>query len=376
MSASPWGGSEELWSQAALHLAAQGVSVGASVCGWSPPHQRVLDLLHAGVKVQQRARHRGLLARAWQRVRSPRDALTWDVEKCLGAKTPALIILSAGGPLPPVELAEMCDKRGLPFVTVGHGNSANWWPNDKLATRYRKALSAALRCFFVSHANKTLAEKQLGGELFNAEVIRNPFNVPRSISLPWPYLGEDGELRLACVGRLDPSSKGQDILLEALAKPSWIGRNWRLHLYGDGPARNSLEWLVRRLRLTNRVVFAGYVPVEEIWKSNHVLVMPCRRGGLPLAIVEAMMCARPVIATDVAGHSEVIKDGVTGFLADAPTVRSVGEALERSWARRTEFEGIGQAAAKSIREFVPTDPVDVFSNRLKIFLHEIINKSA
>jgi glycosyltransferase involved in cell wall biosynthesis len=82
-------------------------------------------------------------------------------------------------------------------------------------------------------------------------------------------------------------------------------------------------------------------------------------------MVEAMMCARPVIATDVAGHSEIIEDGVTGFLAKAPTVASVAEALERGWARRAEFEEIGLAAARSIRKIVPADPVDIFSSKLQ-----------
>lgn len=57
--------------------------------------------------------------------------------------------------------------------------------------------------------------------------------------------------------------------------------------------------------------------------------MPSRFEGLPLAMVEAMLCARPVVATDVAGHAEIIEDGVTGFLADAPTAGSMAAALER-----------------------------------------------
>jgi glycosyltransferase involved in cell wall biosynthesis len=123
--------------------------------------------------------------------------------------------------------------------------------------------------------------------------------------------------------------------------------------------------LVKRLNLSERVDFAGYVPVEEIWASNHILVLPSRYEGLSLAMVEAMMCARPVIATDVGGHSEIIEDGVTGFLAKAPTVASVAEALESGWARRAEFEEIGLAAAKRIREIVPADPVGIFSSKLQ-----------
>jgi glycosyltransferase involved in cell wall biosynthesis len=129
--------------------------------------------------------------------------------------------------------------------------------------------------------------------------------------------------------------------------------------------RNGLERLAQRLGLADRVVFAGYRAVDEIWASNHVLVMPSRFEGLPLAMVEAMLCGRPVVATDVAGHSEIMEDGVTGFLADAPTPSSMANALERFWARRAEAEEIGIAAAKRIRQLVPSDPVRIFSDKIK-----------
>ena len=129
--------------------------------------------------------------------------------------------------------------------------------------------------------------------------------------------------------------------------------------------RQGLEWLAARLGLTDRVVFAGFVSVEAIWASNHALVMPSRFEGLPLAMVEAMLCARPVIATDVAGHAEIIEDGVTGFLAHAATVGSMAAALERFWVRRYEAEEIGKAAARRIRRLIPANPVQVFSEKLK-----------
>ncbi|WP_423787774.1 glycosyltransferase, partial [Klebsiella pneumoniae] len=87
--------------------------------------------------------------------------------------------------------------------------------------------------------------------------------------------------------------------------------------------------------LGDRVKFAGFVTsVENIWAANHALILPSRYEGMPLAMVEAMLCARPVVATDVAGHAEIIDDAINGFLADAPTVGSLGKALDRLWARR------------------------------------------
>jgi glycosyltransferase involved in cell wall biosynthesis len=99
--------------------------------------------------------------------------------------------------------------------------------------------------------------------------------------------------------------------------------------------------------------------------------MPSRYEGLPLAIVEAMLCGRPVVATDVAGHSEIVEDGVTGFLADAPTVDSVAKALERLWARRSDAEQIGAAAAQRIRQLVPPDPARIFANKIKDILADV-----
>ena len=99
-----------------------------------------------------------------------------------------------------------------------------------------------------------VAEKQIGGQLKNSEVIRNPFSVPYNHSLPWPPLEENGELRFATVGRLWPPSKGQDLLLEALAGPAWRGRQWRLLIYGEGPVLQGLEQLARGLGLAHRVV--------------------------------------------------------------------------------------------------------------------------
>ena len=92
--------------------------------------------------------------------------------------------------------------------------------------------------------------------------------------------------------------------------------------------------------------------------------MPSRIEGLPLAVIEAMLCERPVIATDVAG-SEVIEDGVSGFLADAPTVRSLGNALERFWAKREEAREIGARAAERIRCLVPPDPARIFADKIR-----------
>jgi glycosyltransferase involved in cell wall biosynthesis len=365
----PWGGggAEELWAGAAQALAAEGFAVSASAS--SPPHPRVLNLAEHGVEVWFRDISYPLRKRAWRALTAPQnDPITLETKRLIAAKSPDFVVISDGAPFPPLDLLEMCAAKRLPFVIIVQCNQNFWWPADNLAERYRMGVAAALRCYFVSDANRGIAEKQIGCEISNAELVRNPFNVDFNASPSWPSLQGDCELRFACVGRLEPPGKGQDILFEVLARPEWAARSWRLHLYGNGENRNGLERLALRLGLTDRVAFEGHVAdVEKIWSLNHVLVMPSRIEGLPLAVVEAMICGRPVVATDIAG-AELIEEGVTGFLAEAPTVNSMGNALERFWARREEAQEIGATAAEKIRHLVPSDPVRVFSDKIKELL--------
>jgi glycosyltransferase involved in cell wall biosynthesis len=372
----PWSGAEELWSRTAVKLVSEGFPVSANVWEGSLQHPRMRELQAHGVDFWPWPRwfslrdaitdRTGWVKHPWRRLKSGRNgSVVFAVSRLLDARNPAIAVLSDGGTLPPIELLELCVAKRMPFVTISHAGSEAICYEDDLARRYRVALAAALRCFFVAQRNQWLAEKQIGGELANAEIVRNPFNVSYHASLPWPAPGTDSEVYFACVGRLYPPGKGQDILFEALAQPEWNCRDWRLSIYGEGSTRLSLEWLARRLGLSERVNFAGFAKPEEIWAKNHVLVMPSRYEGLPLAMVEAMLCSRPVVATDVAGHAEIVEDGVTGFLADAPTPRAMAAALERFWARRTEAEEIGKAGYRRIQQLVPPDPVRVFAEKLK-----------
>lgn len=170
---------------------------------------------------------------------------------------------------------------------------------------------------------------------------------------------------MACVGRLDIAHKGQDMLLDVLAKPSWRSRDWRLTFYGDGSNRDILTRLIGRLDLAARVVVAGHAPIERIWSENHILIMPSRFEGGPMTTIEAMWCGRPVVATPVGLNPDVIEDGVTGFLAENVSPEALGKALEAAWEERHRLEDMGKLAAIKIREFLPHDPVAIFAEQLQ-----------
>ena len=70
------------------------------------------------------------------------------------------------------------------------------------------------------------------------------------------------------------------------------------------------------------------------------------------------------MATDVGDTAELVVDGETGFVAPAPTVSFVAEALERAWERRQEWQPMGQAARARAERLIPQDPVGNFCDRL------------
>jgi glycosyltransferase involved in cell wall biosynthesis len=166
------------------------------------------------------------------------------------------------------------------------------------------------------------------------------------------------------MGRLDLGTKGYDLMLEVLATAKWRARPVRLHIFGDGPQRQTLERMAVRMDLPNVELCGWTDDVVKVWSEHHVCVLPSRQESMPIVLVEAMLAGRPIVATDVGGIREMLTDGVTGFLAAAPTVRFLDAALERAWTARESLAQMGQAAARAARAAVPRDPVGVFAQRL------------
>ena len=117
---------------------------------------------------------------------------------------------------------------------------------------------------------------------------------------------------LATVARFDPV-KGLDVLLRALPGLAARAPAAQLLIVGDGPERERLHALAREVDPGGRVVFAGAVPdAARLLPLVDLYVTASRREGLPLAVLEAMACGLPVLATRVPGHIDAVEDGVTG----------------------------------------------------------------
>jgi glycosyltransferase involved in cell wall biosynthesis len=276
-------------------------------------------------------------------------------------RKPDLIVLSQGGNHDGWLLGRVCLKLQVPFVLISHKATDLYWPLDSRRRFVRAMYQHARHVFFVAEQNRRSTEQLLAMSVERASLVRNPFKVRWDQVPEWPATEE---LRIACVGRLYPKEKGQDLLLRILASPKWRSRPIALTFFGSGEQAQGLAALAAFLELRN-VRFAGQVDnVENIWRSHHCLALPSRAEGMPLVLVEAMLSGRVPIVTDVGGHAELIEHGFTGFLADASTEKSFEAALELAWQQRNRLAEIGRRASQRIREMVPQDPVQDFADRL------------
>jgi glycosyltransferase involved in cell wall biosynthesis len=360
MQGSEWGGSEELWSQAAPQLKEAGHEVHASVVYWPRLSARITELARLGIDFQTHSsQHAGQARRVWNRLSfSNRRGY-----RRLKQFNPDLAIISQGHNSGGFDWAETCRDARIPYVMLIHCNSElSWFPEETVGDAVA-SYTAARKVFCVSHGNLNLLRLQLGDPLLNAEVLWNPYNVSTNPAPAWP--DENKTWRTACVARMDPAAKGQDVLLQILAQPEWRERCVEVNFYGAGAYELTLRRMAEMLQVKN-VHFRGHVnDIRGIWEQNHILLLPSRYEGLPLALVEAMWCGRPAVVTDVGGNAELCVDGETGFVAPAATFSSFAEAMERAWEARTEWKQLGEAARARVESLVPKDPISVFCARLR-----------
>lgn len=144
-----------------------------------------------------------------------------------------------------------------------------------------------------------------------------------------------GRFVVATVGRLAPY-KGQDVLLQALARVKEAGVDLEAYIVGDVYAdrhghRHSLMTLARQLSLQDQVHFTGFKKqIQPYLQKCDVFVMPSiRPEGLGIVMLEAMAASRAVIAADGGGVREVITDGKVGLLVPPGDSKRMAEAIIR-----------------------------------------------
>lgn len=171
-----------------------------------------------------------------------------------------------------------------------------------------------------------------------------------AVPLDLAELGLDPTRPTAAVVGLLNVAKGQDLALEALARPET--GELQLVFAGHGALLGELERRARELGVRERVAFLGFrSDVPAVLAACDLLLLPSRWEGLPYVVLEAMAAGKPVVATPVDGAVDLVVSGETGWLAAAidgeALAVALGEVLDLSPDARLE---LGRRGAARLRE--------------------------
>lgn len=174
----------------------------------------------------------------------------------------------------------------------------------------------------------SLATHVIPNSLAGLQDVHDVYGVPTNkcnvmyLSLPTPKLdlkdvaSTHDANRTICVGRLHPT-KGQDVLLKAIARLKDQFPNAIFEFVGDGPCREDCERIAEELAISDRCRFSGRLPHDEVLRRMalaSVSVVPSRSECFGLVNIESMAMGTPVVASNVGGISEIFSDGIEGFL--------------------------------------------------------------
>lgn len=173
-------------------------------------------------------------------------------------------------------------------------------------------------------------------------VIPNALEAPTAGPAPLPW---DPPV-LLCLGRMVPD-KGFDTAVLAFVRVAARYPTARMVLAGDGPARASVEQLVRECGLVDRIDLTGWVDpgrVQDSINQATAVLVPSRREAFGLVALEAAQLGRPVIAARVGGLVEVVADGATGMLVPPESPEAWAAAMDALLSSREDTEAMGRAA--------------------------------
>lgn len=157
---------------------------------------------------------------------------------------------------------------------------------------------------------------------------------------------------LLSVGELIPR-KNHQVVLKALGRLQEQGNlgNIQYLICGQGAKMGGLKALAESLGIADHVHFLGYRrDIPDICSASDVFMFMSLQEGLPVALMEAMACGLPAVCTSIRGNTDLIENGVTGFLADS-TPEATAEAIQKMKSDPALRDRLAAHALERIKQF-------------------------
>ena len=248
-------------------------------------------------------------------------------------------------------------SRGLriPFVVTIHGLDVfNTCFQSGLAAQWRRRASVrvyqqAHKLICISNQVKELLIDSMGSEIDTAVVYNGTdpklfapsYQGPRTSTAPRTIL---------MVGNL-LAGKGHELVIRTVARLKDSYSDLKCDIIGEGADRNRFARLAEDLGIRDRIRFLGRrsrPEVAEAMRNCTVFVLPSRYEGLGCVYLEAMACAKPVIACQRQGIGEIIRHGSNGWLIPVDGVEELTQGLQILLSDADLRARIGEAARRTI----------------------------
>jgi glycosyltransferase involved in cell wall biosynthesis len=224
---------------------------------------------------------------------------------------------------------------GIPLIHVEHGSDFVHL-GSPLHRRAARAYDLTLGRLVLRHANGVVAISQAAATFVKQLAARDAQVIYRGVDHE-RYDGVEpsrellviaaGRPAVTFVGRLI-DGKGVADLIEAFA--GLEGSDALLCIVGDGPRRADLEALAQRRGLAERCVFFGYRQEPEalaLIRASDIVVNPSYTEGLPTSVLEGALLGRAILASDVGGTPEVVRDGASALLVPPGDIEALRRGL-------------------------------------------------
>ena len=270
-----------------------------------------------------------------------------SLRSIVAADQPAAGIAFFSIPCGPIALAARI-LFGLPYViSLRGGDVPGLTPEVHQMHRFlrlirRIVLKSANAIVANADSLRKLAEKN---DPFQVLVIHNGVDTEFFSPMPNSEVAGAQPFRIVFTGRFQAQKNVSLLLDQCAALRVQSDKPFELHLVGDGPLRAELERQVICLGLSDRVIWHGWTPREqlrEIYRKSDCFVNPSFYEGMPNAILEAMACGKPIIASCVGGNDAVVQHGCTGFLFPLDKPAALLQFLRTLMEDRVGAQRMGQ----------------------------------
>ena len=177
-------------------------------------------------------------------------------------------------------------------------------------------------------------------------------------------------INIGIVGRLVPV-KNHKMLFKVAKRVKGKGLRVKIAVIGDGEMREELEKYVIELGIEDKVEFRGWIKdLKAIYEGLDIVVLTSLNEGTPVSLIEAMAAGRPVVATNVGGVKDIVKDGNSGYLVESGNVEEFTKKLlelVRDPEKRRTFGQNGRNIVKNrfTKERLIKDTKELYNNTLQ-----------